>query len=207
MPLPALITTEAEQTFLAHHFETLSKDPTRDPRQQFRQPIGSAADGSSGTESFGAGVVGPMGGSSSLSLPSVKAAMADSDADDVGTRILKAAGGPAPRRVCLRSWFLYESLILIRTSGYLSAGPSISTTKRGAKYHCSIIIRIDSGWSPCTFRISWCWCTFSFSRWSWRRTVATRCFARFLPEPSYQQDRRCSCLSCDRWLSYARGKY
>lgn len=102
MPLPAQITTEAEQTFLAHHFETLSKDPTRDPRQQFRQPVGSAVDGLAAGDSFGAGVVGPMGGSSSLSLPSVKAAMAESENDDVGTRILKAANASAPRRVSVR---------------------------------------------------------------------------------------------------------
>lgn len=148
-----------------------------------------------------------MGGSSSLSLPSVKAAMADSDTDDVGTRILKAAGGPAPRRVCFPSRSLYEWLILIQPCVQFSAGPSISTTERGAQHHRSILIRIDSGWSPCTLCISWCWCSLSFSRWSRRRTVATRCFARFLPEPSYQQDRWCSRLSCNCWLSYTWGKY
>ena len=96
-----LVTTEPEQTFLAHHFETLSKDPTRDPRQQFRQPVGSAADGSGSGDSFGAGVVGPMGGSSSLSLPSVKAAMAESEGEDVSSRILRATAGAGvlPRRV------------------------------------------------------------------------------------------------------------
>lgn len=97
------MTTEAEQTFLAHHFETLSKDPARDPRQQFRQQAsalesisGGAADSGFG----GAGVVGPMGGASSLSLPSVKAAMAESEGDDLSGRMHRAGlDKAAPRRV------------------------------------------------------------------------------------------------------------
>lgn len=35
-PLPTLITTEPEQTFLGKHYETLQKDPNRDPRAQFK---------------------------------------------------------------------------------------------------------------------------------------------------------------------------
>lgn len=123
------MTTEAEQTFLAHHFETLSKDPTRDPRQQFRQPVGSAVDALSGSDSFGAGVVGPMGGSSSLSLPSVKAAMADNESDDVGSRILKAAGGPVPRRVSPGPCLLFLVLVLKTDVIELVAGSPISVAK------------------------------------------------------------------------------
>ncbi|KAG9103879.1 hypothetical protein FRC06_007276 [Ceratobasidium sp. 370] len=73
--LPALITTEPEQPFLAKHYETLQKDPNRDPRT---------------------GVVGPMG-SSSFSLPSVEKAMMDMDGDDVGARLARMAGGNSRR--------------------------------------------------------------------------------------------------------------
>lgn len=102
--LPALVTTEDEQSFLGHHFETLSKDPTRDPRAQFRQPIASASDAmgvaGAGASGFGGGgVVGPMGGSSSLNLPSVERAMAELESEDVSARISRATGGAvAPQR-------------------------------------------------------------------------------------------------------------
>lgn len=92
--LPPLVTTEDEQVFLAHHFEMLSKDPTRDPRAQFRHPDSNGG-------SIGPGVVGPMGGSSSLKLPSVERAMAELDNEDVVSRLSRAIGGavPPPRRV------------------------------------------------------------------------------------------------------------
>lgn len=57
--------------------------------------------GSGGDSGFGAGVVGPMGGHSSLSLPSVKAAMAESEGDDYSGRMHRAGldKAAAPRRV------------------------------------------------------------------------------------------------------------
>ncbi|CCO28208.1 Cytoplasmic dynein 1 light intermediate chain 1 AltName: Full=Dynein light chain A [Rhizoctonia solani AG-1 IB] len=81
--LPSLITTEPDQSFLSKHYDTLQKDPNRDPRAQFRPD--PAAQGT------GAGVVGPMG-SSSFSLPSVEKAMMDMDGDDVSAKLARMAG-------------------------------------------------------------------------------------------------------------------
>ena len=72
--LPAIIQPTPEQVFLQQHYETLAKDPTRDPRATFKQPVGTE-------ERFGgatgaSGVVGPMG-SSSFSLPSVEKALVE----------------------------------------------------------------------------------------------------------------------------------
>ncbi|KAG8697032.1 hypothetical protein FRC08_006777 [Ceratobasidium sp. 394] len=89
-PLPPLITTEPEQSFLAKHHETLQKDPNRDPRAQFRP------DAATTQAVVGTGVVGPMG-SSSFSLPSVEKAMMDMDGDDVGARLARMAGGNTRR--------------------------------------------------------------------------------------------------------------
>ncbi|KAG8693685.1 hypothetical protein FRC09_010357 [Ceratobasidium sp. 395] len=88
--LPALITTESEQSFLGKHYDTLQKDPNRDPRAQFR-PDAATTQAVAGT-----GVVGPMG-SSSFSLPSVEKAMMDMDGDDVGARLARMAGGNRAR--------------------------------------------------------------------------------------------------------------
>ncbi|QRW16221.1 hypothetical protein RhiXN_04222 [Rhizoctonia solani] len=80
-PLPALITTEPDQSFLSKHYESLQKDPNRDPR---------------------AGVVGPMG-SSSFSLPSVEKAMMDMDGDDVSAKLARMAGASSTRRAQMAS--------------------------------------------------------------------------------------------------------
>jgi dynein light intermediate chain 1 len=80
-PLPSIIQPIPEQTFLQQHYETLAKDPGRDPRATFRQPavavdgatISSSAGGAGGV---GVGVVGPLG-SSSFSLPSVEKALVE----------------------------------------------------------------------------------------------------------------------------------
>ncbi|KAF8339042.1 dynein light intermediate chain-domain-containing protein [Cantharellus anzutake] len=93
--LPPLIVTQPEQTFLAQHYESLSKD--RDPRQQFRQP--AASDPSAQGYSAGAGVVGPMG-SSILALPSVEKVMKELEGEDASSRLLRATGA-ASRRVSL----------------------------------------------------------------------------------------------------------
>jgi len=77
--LPPVIRPIPEQVFLQQHYETLAKDPARDPRATFRQPT-VAVDGSnisstaSGAGGVGVGVVGPLG-SSSFSLPSVEKAL------------------------------------------------------------------------------------------------------------------------------------
>lgn len=79
--LPAIIQPTPEQTFLQQHYESLAKDPARDPRATFRQPavavdgatISSSAAGASGV---GVGVVGPLG-SSSFSLPGVEKALVE----------------------------------------------------------------------------------------------------------------------------------
>ncbi|KAF8313277.1 DLIC-domain-containing protein [Clavulina sp. PMI_390] len=137
VPLPAMVTTDPEQSFLQHHFELLSKD--RDPRQQFRQPPPSSAGAAAGGAEDGygsyAGVVGPMGGASSLSLPSVRAAMHANDdgeggAGDVAGRILgrvgrnDTAGGSAPIRRDSRSTALSNGLSIPSLSVATSAGPS-----------------------------------------------------------------------------------
>ncbi|KDQ08260.1 hypothetical protein BOTBODRAFT_118858 [Botryobasidium botryosum FD-172 SS1] len=89
IPLPALITTEPEQAFLARYHETLAKDPDRDPRGPFRpQP-------QNGTEHTG-GVVGPMS-SSSFTLPSVVKVMTELDGEDVAARLARAAAGGVRR--------------------------------------------------------------------------------------------------------------
>jgi dynein light intermediate chain 1, cytosolic len=82
--LPALIQPIPEQTFLQQHYETLAKDPARDPRDPFRQPavpvdgtaISSSAGGSGGAGGVGVGVgvVGPLA-SISFNLPSVTKAL------------------------------------------------------------------------------------------------------------------------------------
>lgn len=90
-PLPALVTTEPEHAFLSKHYDTLSKDPSRDPRQTFRQPTASDP------HATGAGVVGPMV-SSSLNLPSVERAMMELEGEDVAARLMRAGAG---RRVRL----------------------------------------------------------------------------------------------------------
>ncbi|ELU45645.1 dynein 1 light intermediate chain [Rhizoctonia solani AG-1 IA] len=94
-PLPALITTEPDQSFLSKHYESLQKDPNRDPRAQFR-PDPATAQGT------GAGVVGPMG-SSSFSLPSVEKAMMDMDGDDVSAKLARMAGASSTRRAQMAS--------------------------------------------------------------------------------------------------------
>ncbi|KZW04365.1 hypothetical protein EXIGLDRAFT_786391 [Exidia glandulosa HHB12029] len=65
-PLPELIEPTPEQGFLAKHYETLSRDPERDPRATFRH---AAATGPTG-------VVGPMG-PSSFNLPNVERALVE----------------------------------------------------------------------------------------------------------------------------------
>ncbi|KAG8926656.1 hypothetical protein FRC02_008758 [Tulasnella sp. 418] len=80
--LPPLIVAEPEQAFLAKHYELLAKDPSRDPRQSFRQPQNPSDTG------VGAGVVGPMG-SSSFSLPSVEKVMVQLEGEDVGARLAR----------------------------------------------------------------------------------------------------------------------
>ena len=59
------VVAEPETSFLAKHFESLSKDPQRDPRNTFKQ--------ASKPESvaYASGIVGPMD-SDSLNLPSVE---------------------------------------------------------------------------------------------------------------------------------------
>jgi dynein light intermediate chain 1, cytosolic len=122
--LPAIIQPTPEQTFLQQHYETLAKDPGRDPRATFRQPavavdgaaISSSAGGAGGV---GVGVVGPLG-SSSFSLPSVEKALIEmegrSERDKEGDRSIdkdrdrlgmsRTTAGVAGRRVSqiLRSW-------------------------------------------------------------------------------------------------------
>ena len=93
-PMPAIIQPTPEQAFLQQHYETLAKDPTRDPRTQFKQPA-IAVDGSNisstagGAGGGGVGVVGPLG-SSSFNLPSVKTALEEmeggSERDRLGER-------------------------------------------------------------------------------------------------------------------------
>ena len=72
--LPAIIQPTPEQAFLQQHYETLAKDPTRDPRATFKQPVG--AEERFGGATGASGVVGPMG-SSSFSLPSVEKALVE----------------------------------------------------------------------------------------------------------------------------------
>ena len=72
--LPAIIQPTPEQGFLQQHYETLAKDPTRDPRATFKQPVG--AEERFGGATGASGVVGPMG-SSSFSLPSVEKALVE----------------------------------------------------------------------------------------------------------------------------------
>ncbi|KAF8303395.1 hypothetical protein DL93DRAFT_2127394 [Clavulina sp. PMI_390] len=55
-PLPAMVTTDPEQSFLQHHFDLLSKD--RDPHQQFRQPPPSSASAADGGAEDGYGSYG-----------------------------------------------------------------------------------------------------------------------------------------------------
>ncbi|KAG8952640.1 hypothetical protein FRC04_004002 [Tulasnella sp. 424] len=88
--LPALITTEPEQTFLAKHYETLSKDPGRDPRATFRQPANPG-------EHSMAGVVGPMG-SSSFNLPAVEKALIQMEGEDVGSKLARLGSTTTARR-------------------------------------------------------------------------------------------------------------
>jgi len=72
--LPAIIQPTPEQVFLQQHYETLAKDPTRDPRATFKQPVG--AEERFGGATGASGVVGPMG-SSSFNLPSVEKALVE----------------------------------------------------------------------------------------------------------------------------------
>jgi Dynein light intermediate chain (DLIC) len=72
--LPAIIQPTPEQVFLQQHYETLAKDPTRDPRVTFKQPVG--AEERFGGATGASGVVGPMS-SSSFSLPSVEKALVE----------------------------------------------------------------------------------------------------------------------------------
>lgn len=79
--LPPIIKPVPEQVFLQQHYETLAKDPARDPRASFRQPAvavdgASISSSASGAGGVGVGVVGPLG-SSSFSLPSVEKALVD----------------------------------------------------------------------------------------------------------------------------------
>lgn len=86
--LPAIIQPTHEQAFLQQHYETLAKDPGRDPRGAFKNPavavdgaaISSSAGGAGGV---GVGVVGPLG-SSSFSLPSVEKALVEMEGGDRG---------------------------------------------------------------------------------------------------------------------------
>lgn len=68
---------EHETNFLAKHFDSLSKDPQRDPRNTFKQTPKLDT-------GFSSGIVGPMD-SNSLNLPSVERAMrtdANTQVDD-----------------------------------------------------------------------------------------------------------------------------
>lgn len=62
------LVAESETNFLAKHFESLSKDPQRDPRNTFKQASKPES------VSYGSGIVGPMD-SDSLNLPSVERVM------------------------------------------------------------------------------------------------------------------------------------
>lgn len=79
---------EPENAFLARHFDTLAKDPNRDPRAAFRAPgAASAAHGQAGEH----GVVGPVG-SGGLSLPGVEKAMQEMEgqgAEDLKDKFAK----------------------------------------------------------------------------------------------------------------------
>lgn len=117
--LPPIIQPTPEQTFLQQHYESLAKDPGRDPRATFRQPA-VAVDGASiiasagGAGGVGVGVVGPLG-SSSFNLPSVEKALVemegggererdrernlDRDRDRIGLAVkASAASGANPAR-------------------------------------------------------------------------------------------------------------
>jgi len=67
-----------EQQFLAMHYEANAKSSDRDPRQTFRAPADPM-------QSFGAGVVGPMG-SSSFSLPTVERALVEMEGGGTNER-------------------------------------------------------------------------------------------------------------------------
>lgn len=109
--LPAIIQPTPEQGFLQQHYETLAKDPTRDPRATFKQPVG--ADERFGGATGVSGVVGPMS-SSSFSLPSVEKALVEMEGG--GERHRESVSererpgpiktGGVPRRVCAALYFI-----------------------------------------------------------------------------------------------------
>ncbi|PVF96464.1 hypothetical protein CPB86DRAFT_762055 [Serendipita vermifera] len=126
--LPQIIQPTPEQAFLQQHYETLAKDPGRDPRATFRQPavavdgaaISSSAGGAGGV---GVGVVGPLG-SSSFSLPSVEKAIAEMEG---GTEREKERDRPADKD--------RDRLSL---SGRAAAGVAGATSRRDGRSLASV---------------------------------------------------------------------
>ena len=115
--LPTIIQPTPEQGFLQQHYETLAKDPTRDPRATFKQPVG--AEERFGGATGASGVVGPMG-SSSFSLPSVEKALVEMEGggerhrESVSERERPgpAKSGAAPRRVRV-TLILFSRLFIV----------------------------------------------------------------------------------------------
>jgi dynein light intermediate chain 1, cytosolic len=127
-PLPSIIQPIPEKTFLQQHYETLAKDPARDPRATFRQPAvavdgASISSSASGAGGVGVGVVGPLG-SSSFSLPSVEKALIemeggndrdmvkeksgerDRERPSISSRPPAAGMGGTSRKVSVANWCL-----------------------------------------------------------------------------------------------------
>jgi len=121
--LPTIIQPTPEQAFLQQHYETLAKDPTRDPRATFKQPVG--AEERFGGATGASGVVGPMG-SSSFSLPSVEKALVEMEGggerhrESVGERERSGSIKPGvapPRRVRITLIFCPRLSYRFATSG------------------------------------------------------------------------------------------
>jgi dynein light intermediate chain 1 len=88
---------EAEQSFLSRQYEIVQKDPNRDPRAAFRQPLPSSTTApapSALDDRFGGygGVVGPLSSSGGLRLPGVEKAMMEMEgqgAEDLKEKFAK----------------------------------------------------------------------------------------------------------------------
>lgn len=88
-----------------------------------------------------AGVVGPMG-SSGLTLPSVEKVMKDLEGDDVSSRLLRATGGAAPRRVSFPEFAAFScsrQLSVLKDTRATAIPPvaSLPTASHGASVRSS----------------------------------------------------------------------